>query len=51
MGPDMYAFTTTQDMPEVNFEDLRDGLSFSVGASTNLHGWMEQLYRQGGRAT
>jgi len=51
MGLDMYACTTSQDIPEVDFEDPHDAARlFYWRKHPDLHGWMEQLYRSKGGA-
>jgi hypothetical protein len=51
MGLDMYAYTTTGDVPEVDFEGPDDTAELHYWRKhPNLHGWMERLYRKkGGR--
>lgn len=49
MGLDMYALTTTHDIPEVDFGDPEDiARLFYWRKHPNLHGWMERLYRRKG---
>lgn len=49
MGLDMYAYTTPSPIPDVDFEMPDDaGLFACWRKHPNLHGWMEQLYRQKG---
>jgi len=52
MGLDMYAFTTTEDVPAVDFgrpENIQEIHYWRK--HPNLHGWMERLYRKkGGQA-
>jgi len=52
MGLDMYAFTTPQDVPAVDFEEPANAQEIHYWRKhPNLHGWMERLYRRkGGRA-
>ena len=51
MGLDMYAFTTSQNIPSVDFKDPKDSDELYYWRKhPNLHGWMERLYQQkGGR--
>lgn len=51
MGLDMYAFTTSEKIPAVDFKDPKDSAElFYWRKHPNLHGWMEKLYQQkGGR--
>ncbi len=45
----MYAFTTSTDIPSVDFKDPQDGAELYYWRKhPNLHGWMERLYRQKG---
>ena len=49
MGLDMYAFTTREDIPPVDFPDPADTAKlFYWRKHPNLHGWMEVLYRAKG---
>src|SRR4051812_27748621 len=49
MGLDMYAFTTSHHIPEVDFGEPSDRAElFYWRKHPNLHGWMEQLYRRKG---
>jgi hypothetical protein len=49
MGLDMYAFTTREDIPPVDFADPADTAKlFYWRKHPNLHGWMETLYRAKG---
>jgi hypothetical protein len=49
MGLDMYAFTTREDIPAVDFPDPADTAKlFYWRKHPNLHGWMERLYRAKG---
>lgn len=51
MGLDMYAFTTRNDVPAVDFSDPADtDKLFQWRKHPNLHGWMERLYRAKGGA-
>ena len=52
MGLDMYAHTTRQQIPAVDFCRPEDSAEFYYWRKhPNLHGWMEQLYRaKGGKA-
>jgi PadR family transcriptional regulator, regulatory protein PadR len=51
MGLDMYAFTTSADIPAVDFKDPKDSADLYYWREhPYLYGWMEQLYRRkGGR--
>ena len=45
MGLDMYAFTTGENIPAVDFEQPKDAAElFYWRKHPNLHGWMEELY-------
>jgi hypothetical protein len=49
MGLDMYAFTTNENVPAVDFPDPADAADlFYWRKHPNLHGWMEALYRTKG---
>ena len=49
MGLDMYAFTTEQLIPAVDFEEPKDAVKlFYWRKHPNLHGWFEKLYRRKG---
>ena len=49
MGLDMYAFTTSETIPAVDFKDPADSAELPYWRKhPNLHGWMEQPYRQKG---
>lgn len=49
MGLDMYAFTTSQDIPPTDFNKPRDCAElFYWRKHPNLHGWMEELYFERG---
>jgi hypothetical protein len=49
MGLDMYAFTTSQDIPPTDFDEPRDCAElFYWRKHPNLHGWMEQVYFENG---
>jgi hypothetical protein len=49
MGLDMYVYTTTADIPAVDFDDPEDAAEFFYWRKhPNLHGWMEALYRAKG---
>jgi hypothetical protein len=49
MGLDMYAYTTTADIPAVDFDEPGDAAQlFYWRKHPNLHGWMEALYRAKG---
>ena len=49
MGLDMYAFTTSQDIPPTDFEEPQDSAElFYWRKHPNLHGWMEKLYFERG---
>ena len=49
MGLDMFAYTTTADIPAVDFDDPGDAAEFFYWRKhPNLHGWMEALYRAKG---
>jgi hypothetical protein len=52
MGLDMYAFTTTEDVPAVDFGRPANLHQIHYWRKhPNLHGWMEKLYRKkGGQA-
>jgi hypothetical protein len=46
MGLDMYALTTSENIPAVNFKDPKDIEELYYWRKhPNLHGWMEALYR------
>jgi hypothetical protein len=51
MGLDMYAFTTSQDIPPTDFDEPRDSAElFYWRKHPNLHGWMEWIYfKRGGQ--
>lgn len=52
MGLDMYAFTTPNDIPPVDFENwpkVSEEICY-WRKHPNLHGWMERLYRDKGGA-
>ena len=49
MGLDMYAHTTHEDIPAVDFGRPNDAEEiFYWRKHPNLHGWMEKLYRKKG---
>lgn len=49
MGLDMFAFVTTSEIPEVDFDDVPDTVELHYWRKhPNLHGWMERLYRKKG---
>src|SRR5258708_5657144 len=49
MGLDMFAYTTTADIPAVDFDEPGDAAQlFYWRKHPNLHGWMEALYRAKG---
>jgi hypothetical protein len=49
MGLDMYAFTTAEDIDAVDFNEPSDCAElFYWRKHPNLHGWMEELYRDKG---
>jgi hypothetical protein len=49
MGLDMYALTTTADIPAVDFDEPEDATQlFYWRKHPDLHGWMEALYRSKG---
>jgi hypothetical protein len=49
MGLDMFAYTTTADIPTVDFDEPGDAAElFYWRKHPNLHGWMEALYRSNG---
>ncbi len=49
MGLDMFAYTTTADIPAVDFEQPGDAAElFYWRKHPNLHVWMEALYRAKG---
>lgn len=49
MGLDMYAFTTADDIPPVDFGETANHTELHYWRKhPNLHGWMEALYRQKG---
>ena len=49
MGLDMYAFTTTADIADVDFANPKDSAElFYWRKHPDLHGWMEALYRSKG---
>jgi hypothetical protein len=49
MGLDMYAFTTNENVPAVDFPNPADAAElFYWRKHPNLHGWMEALYRTKG---
>jgi hypothetical protein len=49
MGLDMYAFTTSQNIPPTDFDEPEDSAQlFYWRKHPNLHGWMEELYLQSG---
>ena len=53
MGLDMYAFKKTEQVVDTNFERPEDSTEISSWwKHPNLHGWMEELYREknGGQA-
>ena len=52
MGLDMFAFTTEEEIPAVDFsEDIASDEIFRWRKHPNLHGWMERLYEaKGGTA-
>jgi len=46
MGLDMFAYTTNEDIPAVDFYEPKDAAElFYWRKHPNLHGWMERLYR------
>jgi hypothetical protein len=51
MGLDMYAFTTSQDIPHADFKHPPDSVQFFYWRKhPDLHGWMEQIYfKRGGQ--
>lgn len=49
MGLDQYAFTTSQDILDVDFDSPEDSAElFYWRKHPNLQGWMEKLYREKG---
>ena len=49
MGLDMFAFTTTEEIQEVDFcEEIAITQIFYWRKHPNLHGWMERLYEAKG---
>jgi hypothetical protein len=49
MGLDMYAYATTDDIPDVDFAEPSDSVKLQYWRKhPNLHGWMERLYRKKG---
>ncbi len=49
MGLDMYALSTTENIPDVDFECPENRAEvFYWRKRPNLHGWMETLYRSKG---
>lgn len=49
MGLDMYAYTTSRSIPEVDFDRPDDAIElFYWRKHPDLHGWMEALYRAKG---
>jgi hypothetical protein len=49
MGLDMYTFTTSQDVPAVDFDHPSDCEPlFYWRKHPNLHGWMERIYFEKG---
>ena len=49
MELEMYAYTTTADIPAVDFDETDDCADlFYWRKHPNLHGWMEALYRSKG---
>ncbi len=49
MGLDMFAFTTSQNIPATDFDQPRDCVQlFYWRKHPNLHGWMERVYFERG---
>ncbi len=49
MGLDMYAFTTSENIAAVDFDDPEDAVQVCYWRKhPNLHGWMQKLYRAKG---
>jgi len=51
MGLDMYAFATDSDISQIDFDFPEDARQIHYWRKhPNLHGWMENLYREKGGA-